>query len=93
MLWGFLVHYAQKAKERDRKDQMKQFVNAMFMLMAGAVFAAPDLSVSQPVRASDGYGDVRQASLLRPSERRMGNRWLRPMPSGMSHRSPLLRKT
>ena len=64
MLWGFLVHYAQKAKERDRKDQMKQFVNAMFMLMAGAVFAAPDLSVSQPVRASDGYGDVRQASLL-----------------------------
>ena len=43
---------------------MKQFVNAMFMLMAGAVFAAPDLSVSQPVRASDGYGDVRQASLL-----------------------------
>ena len=64
MLWGFLVHYVQKAKERDRKDQMKQFVNAMFMLMAGAVFAAPDLSVSQPVRASDGYGDVRQASLL-----------------------------
>ena len=43
---------------------MKQFVSAMFMLMAGAVFAAPDLSVSQPVRAADGYGDVGYANAL-----------------------------
>ena len=32
--------------------------------LALAAAAAPDLSVSQPVRASDGYGDVKQASLL-----------------------------
>ena len=42
--------------------QMRRLVNAVFMLMAGAAFAAPDLSVSQPVRAPDGYGDVRQAN-------------------------------
>ena len=43
---------------------MKQFLKAMFMLLAGAVFAAPDLSVSQPVRAADGYGDVGYANAL-----------------------------
>ena len=64
MLWGFLVHYVQKAKERDRKDQMKQFVNAMFMLMVGAVFAAPDLGVTLPRRPKDGMGDVSRASGL-----------------------------
>jgi hypothetical protein len=36
----------------------------MFILMAGAVLAAPDLSVSQPVRAADGYEDVRRANAL-----------------------------
>ena len=41
---------------------MKQFVKAMFMLLAGAVFAAPDLGVMLPRRPSDGYGDVRHAS-------------------------------
>lgn len=38
--------------------QMRKFVNAVFMLMAGVAFAAPDLSVSQPVHASDGKGDT-----------------------------------
>ena len=42
--------------------QMRRLVNAMFLLMAWSAFAAPDLSVSQPVRAPDGYGDVRQAN-------------------------------
>ena len=34
-----MVYCAHKAKERNRKNKMKQFVSAMFMLMAGAVFA------------------------------------------------------
>ena len=44
------------------KLQMRILVSAMFMLLAGAVFAAPDLGVMLPRRPSDGYGDVRQAS-------------------------------
>ena len=42
--------------------QMRRLVNAMFVLMAGAAFAAPDLGVALPRRPSDGYGDVTQAS-------------------------------
>ena len=64
--------------------QMRRLVNAVFMLMAGAVFAAPDLSVSQPVRAPDGYGDVRQANWFGA-----GGKWdegpaLIPMPREMN---------
>jgi hypothetical protein len=36
----------------------------VFSFMAGAVLAAPDLSVSQPVRAADGYEDVCRANAL-----------------------------
>ena len=43
---------------------MKKFVNAMFVLMAGAVFAAPDLGVTLPRRPKDGMGDVSRASGL-----------------------------
>ena len=42
--------------------QMRRLVNAMLLLIAGAVFA--DLGVTLPRRPSDGYGDVRQASNL-----------------------------
>lgn len=35
----FQMKTAHKAKERNKKNKMKQFVSAMFMLMAGAVFA------------------------------------------------------
>ena len=43
---------------------MKKVVNAMFVLMAGAVFAAPDLGVTLPRRPKDGMGDVSRASGL-----------------------------
>ena len=43
---------------------MKKLVNAMFVLMTGALFAAPDLGVTLPRRPKDGMGDVSRASGL-----------------------------